>query len=109
MSAPEFIEPAHHDEPEPWPRRHTSLIDSLEGFTTEKPRGICRVGVWENRLTADEMDLLRPHLKHGSIRPLFDRLRHDGVDLPFSATSWERHWTTPRRCSCDTGVGRAAA
>lgn len=78
-----------------------SIADSLTAYTDRVEGARCRVAVWADQLPDGELDMLRPHLVHGKIRPMFDYLKRDGVQLPFSATSWERHWTGVGRCSCD--------
>jgi hypothetical protein len=99
MSAPEFIAPTAH-------QPITGVADTLAQLDDD-PGERCRVGKWEDALTHEDAESLRAHVVPGRVRPVFDLLRHDGHKLPFSATSWERHFTG--RCPCDTGAGRAAA
>ena len=92
MTAPDFLAPAYAHA-----GSLVSIADSLADYHDDTAVR-CRVRVWSDQLPDGEMALLKPHLTHGNIRPVFDHLKRDGINLPYSATSWERHWTG--RCTC---------
>lgn len=90
MSAPEFIAP------QALPAT-LGVAESLDRFDHE-PGFRCRVAVWADTLPEDDLDALVQHLAPGKVKPLYNFLRSEGHKLPYSSTTWERHWTG--RCPC---------